>query len=256
MESGLLIADREVDAGEIAVQSTRGAVVHSCGIFFGIKTFKMYQFVVDSDPRSPWGRTRISGHALVFRRSTRSLSRVTRILSRCCFPQIFSAVVKTISVHVVDVFRHVRAQEPAVESNSTSSHFSNGVHPSRLRVSIEVPTVPHYSGSVSNVDLREGALRERNEENTSLHVRVSSPSLCLDSYDGASRELPLPYSRLDARVVAACSSTPRSARLAADDAWIAYNRHRSPPSTRSSQAPAGDTARGYFNGGHITCAAD
>lgn len=246
MVRGLFIADWKVDASELAEASARRLVVRSGGLLFSTKTSEMDQLVIDSNARSP-NRTaaRDSGYALVLRCPAHPLPSVARVLGRSRLAQVLSAVVETVAILVVNVFRRVRVQEPTVKPHLDAKLFADRVLSSRLRMAIEIPEVSRHTHSILDVDLRERALRKRHEVHARFYVRGGSTRLRSSGANSAARSTPVLHGCAYARRRTARSS-PSSALFAADATQM-YTRHCSPLLSRSSRAPVARTTRGYFS---------
>lgn len=228
MDRRLLVADGEVDTGELAEVSTRSFVIGSGGCFFGAEPSQVYQLEIDADSRSPNHADPslfVSVHAFVLRCAARSLSRVVRVLRVSRFTQILTSIIETVSVLVIDSIRCARVQKPTVEASLHTVLFSYRIPSPCLRIPIEVPPKLHHPVGVLNVDLRESSLRERHEEHAGLDVGLSPTLLRFGGANSAPGAATVPHGRLHARAVTARSAS-FATLFAADDTQM-YNAHRS-----------------------------
>lgn len=254
MQSGPFTVTREVDAGELAVQSARGLVVRQRGVLFGGESSEVDRFVVGSDRCAPVSISNPPRHTLELRR-TSTTRRVHHVLLSGRLTKVLSAVVQTVSVAVVYLFGWF-AEKVSVQGNGSllsacvtwcsTADGVPGVKTARFAARTNgAPVPPRHVGKIGFVDQSEHALRQCDPSSTGNRwwwscgarspksVSVTLRATLVAELSRASGSCPFPSQRR----VAFETSVVRS--------------HRSPPSVRSSQAPAGCTARGYFNAGGL-----
>jgi hypothetical protein len=181
-------------------------------------------------------------------RRSLSLARIPSILRTCRDADIFSTVVQSVTVAVIYFLAYFGLKKIAMQEQGPvfAGHFFRRSRIPCVTASIgasleRAPIQTRHVGEVAIVHLREFAARQRNETHAWLGRR-----LCRTPNDTLSVAV-----ALGAALVAKFA---RAARTASDrigatrDARIQF--HCSPPSMSAIRAPAGDTARGYFNGGY------
>jgi len=223
-----LAPTRKVDASELAEVLASSGVVRDSGFFLTEKPPEVKQSAVDSDSGPPlFDGGSVPNHALVSRRSSRALARVARVLRLSRLPQIFSSIVEPLPVDVIDIHVRRSTQKPAVKLHRLPVLFSHHVLPSSLRVPVEVPDLAHHSTRVSDVNLRERALRERHETHAVFDARIRPSLFGRERRDLSAHDLPLADARLNARSFAASFSSRSAPTIAADATDVRCHRSSS-----------------------------